>query len=78
MEQPQGFIVQGQEGKVCKLTKAMYGLKQAGWQWHMHLQDTLNMLRFQKNITGDVSIFIKMMMGGTTLPLCSSMLTVSQ
>ena len=29
MEQPEGFVVQGQENKVCKLVKYLYGLKQA-------------------------------------------------
>lgn len=29
MEQPEGFVVTGQEHKVCKLQKAIYGLKQA-------------------------------------------------
>ncbi|KAI5350367.1 hypothetical protein L3X38_003258 [Prunus dulcis] len=34
MEQPEGFIVKGQEHKVCKLVKSLYGLKQAPKQWH--------------------------------------------
>ena len=29
MEQPEGFIVPGQEKKVCRLVKSLYGLKQA-------------------------------------------------
>jgi hypothetical protein len=29
MDQPYGFVVEGQEGKVCKLLKFLYGLKQA-------------------------------------------------
>ena len=27
MEQPEGFIVPGQEKKVCRLVKSLYGLK---------------------------------------------------
>ena len=27
MEQPEGFIAPGQEKKVCKLVKSLYGLK---------------------------------------------------
>jgi hypothetical protein len=27
MDQPDGFVVDGQEGKVCKLLKFLYGLK---------------------------------------------------
>ena len=34
MDQPEGFVVHGQEHKVCKLDKSLYGLKQAPKQWH--------------------------------------------
>ena len=34
MDQPEGFIKPGQEYKVCKLVKSLYGLKQVPKQWH--------------------------------------------
>ena len=34
MEQPEGFMVPGQEKKVCRLVKSLYGLKQAPMEWH--------------------------------------------
>jgi Reverse transcriptase (RNA-dependent DNA polymerase) len=33
MEQPEGFKVKGQEGKVMRLKRAIYGLKQAALAW---------------------------------------------
>jgi hypothetical protein len=41
MDQPDGFVVDGQEGKVCKLLKSLYGLKQAPKQWHEKFKRTL-------------------------------------
>ena len=32
MEQPIGFIIQGQERKVCRLNRFIYGLKQSSKQ----------------------------------------------
>jgi hypothetical protein len=34
MKQLEGFVMSGNERKVCKLIKSLYGLKQAPKQWH--------------------------------------------
>jgi len=41
MEQPDGFIIPGQEHKVVRLRKALYGLKQAPREWNKKLHKFL-------------------------------------
>ena len=41
MDQPDGFVVKGEETKVCKFLKSLYGLKQAPKQWHEKFDRTL-------------------------------------
>lgn len=41
VEQPEGYVIQGQENKVCKLRKSLYGLKQAPKQWYEKFDQTL-------------------------------------
>jgi len=48
--QPQGFVKAGQEHKVLKLEKALYGLRQAPRAWNMKLDSSLLSLGFRKNI----------------------------
>nr|ABG66099.1 retrotransposon protein, putative, Ty1-copia subclass [Oryza sativa Japonica Group] len=49
MDQPDAFVVEGQEGKVCKLLKSLYGLKQAPKQWHEKFDKTLTSAGFAVN-----------------------------
>jgi len=49
MQQPDGFVIDGQEGKVCKLLKSLYGLKQAPKQWHEKFNETLTSVGFFVN-----------------------------
>lgn len=46
--QPEGFIIPGKEGKVYKLKKALYGLRQAPRAWNAKLNKILCELRFQR------------------------------
>ncbi|KAK4364459.1 hypothetical protein RND71_015817 [Anisodus tanguticus] len=41
MDQPERYVVQGQEKKVCQLVKSLYGLKQAPKQRHEKFDSTL-------------------------------------
>jgi hypothetical protein len=49
MDQPDGFVAEGQESKVCKLLKSLYGLKQAPKQWHEKFDRTLTSAGFVIN-----------------------------
>ncbi|HEV7738443.1 MAG TPA: reverse transcriptase domain-containing protein, partial [Chlamydiales bacterium] len=59
MEQPEGFVVEGQETKTGRLVKSIYGLKQASRRWHHHLRQTLLEDNYSELIASDVSIFFK-------------------
>src|SRR4051812_13602197 len=49
MEQPNESVVDGQEGKVCKLVKSLCGVKQAPKQWHEKFERTLTTEGFVVN-----------------------------
>ena len=48
VKQPEGFIKPGSSGKVYKLSKALYGLRQAPRAWNTKLDQTLKSLGFKK------------------------------
>jgi len=41
MDQPLGFEAKGQERKVCKLKRSIYGLKQASRQWNFKFHQAI-------------------------------------
>jgi hypothetical protein len=49
MDQPKGFVVNDQEGMMCKFVKSLYGLKQAPKQWHDKFDKTLTSVGFVTN-----------------------------
>nr|AAV44166.1 putative polyprotein [Oryza sativa Japonica Group] len=49
MDQPDGYVLEGQEGMMCKLLKSLYGLKQAPKQWHEKFDTTLTSAGFVVN-----------------------------
>ncbi|MCO5587897.1 hypothetical protein L7F22_041849 [Adiantum nelumboides] len=51
VSQPSGFVVKGQEQKVCRLCKALYGLKQAPRAWYGKIHTYLIGQGFQNSPT---------------------------
>ncbi len=52
----------GKEHLVCKLQKAVYGLKQAGRMWYIQINECLETFGFARS-AGDHSVYVS-----TTLP----------
>jgi hypothetical protein len=49
IEQPQGFMIHGDESHVCRLKKTLYGLKQAPRAWYSRIDGYLMSLGFTKS-----------------------------
>jgi hypothetical protein len=74
MDQPEGFIADGQENKVCRLIKSLYGLRQAPKQWHEKFDNTLTTAGFAVN-EADTCVYYRY--GGVSLLCCAFMLLTS-
>jgi hypothetical protein len=59
MSQLEGFVVKGQEHKVCKLIKYLYGLKQAPRAWYENLTEHLLKLNFKHFNLDNATLFVK-------------------
>ncbi|KAK8662652.1 hypothetical protein V6N13_024543 [Hibiscus sabdariffa] len=49
MTQPEGFVTPENAGKVCKLQRSIYGLKQASRNWNLRFNDAIKEFGFIKN-----------------------------
>ena len=58
MAQPQGFVIKGQEYKVCKLKRSIYGLKQSSRQWNPKFDQVVISYGF-KMIEEDYCVYVK-------------------
>ena len=50
MEQPEGVIAKGQDSKVRKLRKSIYGLKQASRSWNHRFDQAVKSFGFDQNL----------------------------
>ena len=58
MEQPPGFVTQGEIGRVCRLQKSLYGLKQSLRAWFGKFSEVIEKFGMQKRKSDD-SVFYR-------------------
>ena len=63
MEQPIGFVVPGHESQVCRLHKAIYGLKQASRAWNLQFHGVLTGLSLVQTFS-DAGVYVCPQHGG--------------
>lgn len=63
VEQPEGFTVAGEEGKVYKLKRALYGLKEAPRAWYSSLDSHLLSQRFNRSLN-EPTLYFKRQVDG--------------
>ena len=61
MKLPHGVLKPGQEGKVCRLLKGLYGLKQAGRGWYFEMSKVFTQYLGLKRSAIDHSVFYRRM-----------------
>ncbi|GJY38042.1 zinc finger, CCHC-type containing protein [Tanacetum coccineum] len=69
IKQPEGFIMPGNEHKVCKLNKSLYGLKHAPKQWHKKLMRLSCLVGFILN-RSDKCVYCKFDKSGNRVIIC--------
>jgi hypothetical protein len=58
MCQPEGFVIPGKEKRVCRLKKAIYGLKQSSRVWNEDIDDHLQSIGFVRSMS-DPCIYVR-------------------
>ncbi|GJS36451.1 zinc finger, CCHC-type containing protein [Tanacetum coccineum] len=69
MNQPQGFIMPGNENKVCKLIKSLYKLKHAPKQWHQKFYEVVLSIGYLLN-QSDKCVYSKFDESGKGVIIC--------
>ena len=64
MDQLEGFISHGQESKLCKLMRSIYGLKQASRSWNIRFDEAIKSFGFSQN-TNEPRVYKKV--SGSTI-----------
>nr|GFB37490.1 zinc finger, CCHC-type [Tanacetum cinerariifolium] len=69
MKQPEGFVMSGNEHKVCKLVKSLYGFKQTPKQWHQKFDEVVLSSGFHLN-QSDKCVYSKFDDSGKGVIIC--------
>nr|GEZ50738.1 zinc finger, CCHC-type [Tanacetum cinerariifolium]GEZ50753.1 zinc finger, CCHC-type [Tanacetum cinerariifolium] len=69
MKQPEGFVMPGNEHKVCKLVKSLYGFKKAPKQWHQKFDGVVLSSGFHLN-QSDKCVYSKFDDSGKDVIIC--------
>ncbi|GJW95411.1 zinc finger, CCHC-type containing protein, partial [Tanacetum coccineum] len=69
MKQLEGFVMPGNEHKVCKLVKSLYGLKQVPKQWHQKFDEVVLLSGFLLN-QADKCVYNKFDNSGKGVIIC--------
>ena len=59
MMQPEGFVDPTNAGKICKLQKSIYGLKQASRSWNIRFDEVVKGFGFIKNEEEEACVYKK-------------------
>ena len=66
---PKGYNKEGLEGKVIKLRKAIYGLRQAGCQWYQKLKKVLKKFSLKQTASDPHTFAVQKVVQGVHLTL---------
>ena len=66
MEQPPRYVAQGESHMVCRLKKAIYGLKQSPRAWFDKFSTVVSAYGL-KRTTSDHSVFVRQRQSGTII-----------
>ena len=50
MTQPEGFVIPNEDGRICKLDKSIYGLRQASRRWNIRFDQKFKEFGFILNV----------------------------
>src|SRR5262245_17274173 len=77
MEAPYGVLTKNDVGKVCRLDRTLYGLKQAGNEWYKEMLGVFKRMGFKVYLC-DSSLFLRFNdKGSMMIPVCTDDMTVA-